>query len=129
MVTSIVKSVQDILEQTKSQVLVEIIFPVALQAIMGVEGNDDLAIVPDVGGGEGCSTAGGCATWPFMKMNDLNVLQNIIDMVESGDKEMTLKAHLPPDRLRGKSINGVKAMDLGVESIMYMKDFMIQKEL
>ena len=62
MVTSIVKSVQDILEQTKSQVLVEIIFPVALQAIMGVEGNDDLAIVPDVGGGEGCSTAGGCAT-------------------------------------------------------------------
>ena len=64
-----------------------------------------------------------------MKMNDLNVLQNIIDMVESSDKEMTLKVHLPPDWLRGKSINGVKAMDLGVESIMYMKDFMIQKEL
>jgi quinolinate synthase len=129
MVTSIVKSVQDILEQTKSQVEVEIIFPVASQAIMGVEGNDDLAIVPGVGGGEGCSTAGGCATCPFMKMNDLDALQNIIDMVESGDKEITLKAHLPPDRLRGKSINGVKAMDLGVESIMYMRDFMIQKKL
>lgn len=131
MVTSIVKSVQDILEQTKSQIEVEIIFPVSSQAIMGVDegSSDDLAIVPGVGGGEGCSTAGGCATCPFMKMNDLDALQNIIDMVASGDKELTLKAHLPPDRLRGKSINGVKAMDLGVESIMYMRDFMIQKEL
>ena len=129
MVTSIVKSVQDILEETESQVEVEIIFPVSSQAVMGVEGDDDLAIVPGVGGGEGCSTAGGCATCPFMKMNDLDALQNIIDIVASGDKELTLKAHLPPDRLRGKSINGVKAMDLGVESIMYMRDFMIQKEL
>ena len=64
-----------------------------------------------------------------MKMNDLDALQNIIDMVQAGDKEVALLAHLPPDRLRGKSINGIKAMDLGVESIMYMRDFMANKVL
>jgi len=28
-------------------------------------------------GGEGCSTAGGCATCPFMKMNDLDALMDV----------------------------------------------------
>ena len=127
MVTSIVNSVQDILESSNSQIEAEIIFPVSSEAVTGVEG--DLAIVPGVSGGEGCSTAGGCATCPFMKLNDLDALQNIIDMVECGNNEVKLKAHLPPDRLRGKSINGIKAMDLGVESIMYMREFMLKKEM
>ena len=96
---------------------------------MGVEGDLYLAIVPGVAGGEGCSTAGGCATCPFMKTNDLDALQDIIDMVESGDFELKLKAHLPPDRLRGKSINGVKAIELGVDSIMYMREYMMNKEM
>ena len=30
--------------------------------------------VPGVAGGEGCSTAGGCANCPYMKMNDLDAL-------------------------------------------------------
>ena len=37
-----------------------------------------LSIVPGVSGGEGCSTAGGCASCPFMKMNDLDSLQDIV---------------------------------------------------
>ena len=57
------------------------------------------------------------------------ILQDIIDMVESGDSELKLKAHLPPDRLRGKSINGVKAIELGVDSIMYMREYMMNKEM
>lgn len=128
MVTSIVKSVQDILENHNSQVEAEIVFPVASEAVMGVE-DSDLSVVPGAGGGEGCSTAGGCATCPFMKMNDLDALQDIIDMVDAGDQEVTLKAHLPPDRLRGKSLGGVNAMDLGVESIMFMRDFMQNKQM
>ena len=64
MVTSIVKSVQDILDAMGSNVEAEIVFPVASDAIMGVE----------VSGGEGCSTAGVCGTCPFMKMNDLDRL-------------------------------------------------------
>jgi hypothetical protein len=32
-------------------------------------------------GGEGCSAVGGCATCPFMKMNNLHTLHDVIDMI------------------------------------------------
>ena len=89
----------------------------------------DMAIVPGVSGGEGCSTAGGCATCPFMKMNSLDALQDIVDMVEAGDANQRLKTHLPPDRLSGKKIGDVDAMDLGSEAIIYMRHLMSNKEL
>ncbi|KAG7350122.1 quinolinate synthetase A protein [Nitzschia inconspicua] len=156
MVTSIVKSVQDILDRSVQSsihddddddddsnnknknsnrtappsVEAEIIFPVSSEAIMATDDNDesrgDLAIVPGVAGGEGCSTAGGCATCPFMKMNDLDAVQDIIDMVDEGShtSSFKLQKHLPPDRLRGKFIDGVDATELGTEGILYMRAFM-----
>jgi quinolinate synthase len=149
MVTSIVKNVQDILGNTNKNVNgsstkkngvveAEIIFPVSSEAIMMTDGTTDdnaastgLSIVPGVAGGEGCSTAGGCATCPFMKMNDVDALQDIIDMVDVGGtiNETKLLAHLPPDRLRGKSIDGVDATELGTEAILYMRRFMQTKAL
>jgi quinolinate synthase len=128
MVTSIVKSVQDILQKSNSQVEAEIIFPVSSEAVMSTEGDDTMAVVPGVAGGEGCSTAGGCATCPFMKMNDLDALQDIIDMVKATDT-VRLTRHLPPTRLQGKQINGVDAVELGTEAIVYMRQFMSGKEL
>jgi quinolinate synthase len=128
MVTSIVQSVQNILQQTGNRSEAEIIFPVSSDAVMSTDGdNADFAVVPGVSGGEGCSTAGGCATCPFMKMNSLDALQDIVDMVDSGDGR--LKAHLPPDRLSGKQIDGIDAMDLGSEAILYMRHLMNTKEL
>jgi quinolinate synthase len=145
MVTSIVKNVQDILEQQKEQnVEAEIIFPVSAEAVMSTDGDNHAAtpIVPGVAGGEGCSTAGGCATCPFMKMNDLDALQNIIQMVDDvqddqpsegsfnrSKSELQLLKHLPPNRLRGKSIGGVDATALGTEAILYMRQFMQGKRL
>jgi quinolinate synthase len=148
MVTSIVKNVQDVLGRqmtgvhgnsnysktnhaTKSEggviVEAEIIFPVSSEAIMTTDSQNkaiaDLPIVPGVAGGEGCSTAGGCATCPFMKMNDLDALQDIIEMVDLG-QEFKLQKHLPPDRLRGRSIDGIDATELGTEAILYMRKFM-----
>jgi quinolinate synthase len=147
MVTSIVKNVQDVLgrqmidiygnnnnnhQATKSGgnvvVEAEIIFPVSSEAIMTTdpqneEAHSDLPIVPGVAGGEGCSTAGGCATCPFMKMNNLDALQDIIDMVEQGE-EFKLQKHLPPNRLRGRLIDGIDATELGTEAILYMRKFM-----
>mmetsp|Transcript_14289 Transcript_14289/g.18024 ORF Transcript_14289/g.18024 Transcript_14289/m.18024 type:complete len:571 (-) Transcript_14289:45-1757(-) len=131
MVTSIVQSVHTILEKSgNDKVEAEIIFPVASDAVMAVDDDDatnsDLAIVPGVSGGEGCSTAGGCATCPFMKMNDLDALENVVDMVISqGEQDdATLKRHLPPDRLSGKMLGGVNAIDLGTEPILFMRQFM-----
>mmetsp|Transcript_1684 Transcript_1684/g.2292 ORF Transcript_1684/g.2292 Transcript_1684/m.2292 type:complete len:563 (+) Transcript_1684:140-1828(+) len=139
MVTSIVKSVQDILDSTgNSHVEAEIVFPVAADAVMGVDEKDSMgmSLVPGVAGGEGCSTAGGCATCPFMKMNDLDNLQDVIDMVArtqgasgSSKDELILKSHLPPDRLRGRQIGNVDAIDLGSEPILYMRDFMENKAI
>ncbi|KAL3908515.1 MAG: hypothetical protein SGARI_003027 [Bacillariaceae sp.] len=127
MVTSIVKNVQDILGSTSSSsssssssgVEAEIIFPVSSEAVMSTEGDGELPIVPGV--------AGGCATCPFMKMNDLDALQDIIDMVDQGSDSsaMKLQKHLPPDRLRGKSIEGVDAAELGTEAILFMRKFML----
>merc|ERR1712166_1476819 len=144
MVTSIVKSVQDILEKaaTTSQggrrVEAEVIFPVSSEAVMSTEDSDEstLSVVPGVAGGEGCSTAGGCATCPFMKMNDLDALQDVLDKVErtrnnggSPRDETELRSFLPPTRLQGKMIGGVKASELGTLPIMYMRDFMKNSEL
>jgi quinolinate synthase len=145
MVTSIVKNVQDILELQKAQnVEAEIIFPVSADAIMSTDGDNHATtpIVPGVAGGEGCSTAGGCATCPFMKMNDLDALQHIIQMVDDirviqtsevptnrSKTELKLQKHLPPARLLGKSIGGVDATSLGTEAILYMRQFMQGKGL
>jgi quinolinate synthase len=129
MVTSIVKSVQDILSSTGSNnVETEIVFPVSSEAITGVD-DDQMAVVPGVSGGEGCSTAGGCATCPFMKMNDLDALSDIADMVIRKRDEIKLKSHLPPQRLLGMKIDGKDAIDLGSEPIIYMRHFMKEKSM
>ena len=44
-------------------------------------------------GGEGCSTAGGCATCPFMKMNDLDAL---MDVVANADQSGTVSGTFLP---------------------------------
>merc|ERR1712161_151904 len=105
-----------------------------LRFILGTEAgmvaeDSELGVVPGVAGGDGCSTAGGCATCPFMKMNDLDALNDIMEMVIDGRDEFKLKSHLPPNRLHGKMINGVSAIDLGSEPILYMRYFMKEKQI
>ena len=148
MVTSIVEKVQEILGNASShlhgrRIEAEIIFPVSSEAVMTVEDcetaledqrNNELAIVPGVAGGEGCSTAGGCATCPFMKMNDIDALQDIINLVDDknqGDIRSggILEKHLPPARLQGRFINGIEATELGTEAILFMRKFMLNQSM
>ena len=96
----------------------------------------NLNVLAGVSGGEGCSTAGGCATCPFMKMNDLDAVQDIIEMISSSTTnnnntiqlELQPSKHLPPNRLEGKTIEGRDAIDLGTEPIL-MKSKMLSEEL
>ena len=131
MVTSIVRSVSDILNNaTSHNIEVEIIFPVSSEAITSVSDHDQkLQVVPGVPGGDGCNTAGGCATCPFMKMNNLESLNDVVDMIISNDQGAKLKSHKPPNRLIGKSIDGVDAIELGYQSILFMRYFMKEKRL
>jgi quinolinate synthase len=90
MVTAIVRKVQAMLrEARRADVAVEIVFPVASEAITTAANSSNngaapagaaeaaqlpggLAVVPGPAGGEGCSAEGGCASCPYMKVGLLH---------------------------------------------------------
>ena len=116
MVTAIVRKVQQKLQETgRSDIGVDIIFPVASEAVAQ---DDDLGLLPGVKGGEGCSTAGGCATCPFMKMNSLDALFSICEEVE---KDADLKAYEPEKYSR--IIEGKTVAEIGGKPILFMRYF------
>jgi quinolinate synthase len=116
MITSIVRQVQATLREAKvAGLAAEIIFPVAAEAVAQTS-DAELAVVPGVAGGEGCSTAGGCATCPYMKMNSLDAL---FDVLAGFDAKKDLIRFHP--RLYGERIDGRTAADLGGEPILHMR--------
>jgi quinolinate synthase len=102
MITSIVRAVQTLLWQAgpaAELIEIEIVFPVAADAIS--TGGDSaaylpggLAVVPGPAGGEGCSSEGGCAACPYMKMNSLDALMTVCERVGTEGKA-TLAAYQP----------------------------------
>jgi quinolinate synthase len=145
MVTSIVASVQSILQETgNTNVQAEIVFPVSSQAVMVTTADEEddnripqLPLVPGVAGGEGCSTAGGCATCPYMKMNSIDAVYRVLDLVQQQRSDTNndaagtsrLQKHLSPERLKGQMIKGRPALDWGTEPIKYMREFNRTKQL
>ncbi|MGB5695749.1 MAG: quinolinate synthase NadA [Polyangiales bacterium] len=129
MITPIVRQVQDKLRDYASEggsgLSAEIIFPVASEAVAQDE-SSGLGILPGVAGGEGCSTAGGCATCPYMKMNSLHALLGLLERV---DKEP--RSNLVPfePRKYAQEIRGRTAADLGGEPILHMRAFQRTGEL
>jgi len=130
MVTGIVKNVQDTLKSSgaKPTDKIEIVFPVAQEAVAQT-GDASLPLVPGVKGGEGCSTAGGCATCPFMKMNDLDALMDVAVRLpateEGGSIQLTdqlslLSAKIPTG---GLTEAGNPIID-GTKPISYMRVLM-----
>jgi quinolinate synthase len=119
MITSVVNGVQRLLRaHAGSGVTAEIIFPVASEAIAEAPGSE-LAVVPGVSGGEGCSTAGGCATCPYMKMNSLDALLSVVRRAGAADDD--LEPYHP--RKYVDLIQGRTAADLGGEPILHMRAF------
>jgi quinolinate synthase len=124
MITSIVKHVQaDLLASGRNDVEVEVVFPVASEAVARAP-DSPLAIVPGVAGGEGCSTAGGCATCPFMKMNDLDALFGVVESIQQPER---MSAYAP--RKYTELVGGRTAAELGSTSILAMRHFQRTGEL
>ena len=121
MITSIVRGVQDMLNVHQGGVKpeVEIIFPVSADAV-ALEGSE---LVPGVAGGEGCSTAGGCATCPFMKMNDIDALFRVVEGASTKVKGVDPLAKFYPEKY-SELINGRTVTDIGIQPILHMKSFM-----
>ena len=118
MITSIVRKVQQQLQDVpQNDISVEIIFPVASEAVTE---DETFGIVPGVSGGEGCSTAGGCATCPYMKMNSLDALFSVIDILTQNDAQ--LKLPFEPKKYT-EQIQGKSAALLGGEPILFMRHF------
>jgi quinolinate synthase len=121
MITSIVRAVQSQLRVNRDaggpDIDVEIIFPVASEAVTQVD-DPELALVPGVAGGEGCAVEGGCATCPYMKMNSLDALLDV--MGRDGGRE-ALRSFEP--EAYAERIDGRTLADLGTISILHMREF------
>ncbi|HBQ13773.1 MAG: quinolinate synthase NadA [Sandaracinaceae bacterium] len=122
MITAIVNGLQAILQGT--EVEAEIIFPVASEAI-AQDPESPLVVLPGVSGGEGCSTAGGCATCPYMKMNSLDALLSVVRKVGVADDDL---APYEPHKYV-ELVDGRTAADIGGEPILHMRGFQKQKAL
>ncbi len=126
MITSIVRKVEAVLESIgRDDVAAEIVFPVASEAIT-VAPDSPLAIVPGASGGEGCTTAGGCATCPYMKMNSLDALFSLLRRldVEDDDQLAEFHPHVYAERVDGKSV-----AEVGGVPILHMRAFGKEKKL
>lgn len=116
MVTAIVRQVQAKLQQqNRDDITVQVIFPVASEAVAQ---DDAFGILPGVAGGEGCSTAGGCATCPYMKMNTLD---SMIDVIAKTGDIQGLRGFEPEKY--AESLDGRTIAEVGGEPILFMRHF------
>jgi quinolinate synthase len=127
MVTSIVHRVQGILREHRDAagvaVEAEIVFPVASEAV-AASNDPTLGVVPGVAAGEGCSVAGGCATCPYMKMNSLDALLDVLEGV--GKRPAALDPHRPAqydETLVDAQGGTVSVAELGGRTILAMREF------
>jgi len=123
MITSVVRKVQALLTERRDaghgDLEAEIIFPVASEAVAIVD-DAELGVVPGVSGGEGCSTAGGCATCPFMKMNSLDALSDLLSRLDQARSD-DLTPFFP--RKYVAQLAGRSLASIGSEPILHMRHF------
>lgn len=118
MVTAIVHDLRKLLAQLeKPELKVEIIFPVATEAAMRTT-DTLLPVVPGSAGSEGCSTSGGCATCPYMKMNSLDSLMDLLHMTARGQRP---SAYFP--KTYHGHLDGQEIATLGQKPILDMREF------
>jgi quinolinate synthase len=126
MITSIVREVQAALRARPADgpVEAEIVFPVAAEAVAPTP-DRELVVVPGSSGGEGCSTAGGCATCPYMKMNSLEALLALLRRLGGSTAELAAFHPKPyTERVGARS-----AAELGSEPTLHMRHFQRTKRL
>eukprot|EP00899_Mesostigma_viride_P003049 jgi/Mesvir1/12745/Mv20420-RA.1 len=146
MVTSIVRAVQALLREAEKaregkpcELEVEIVFPVSSDAISrspdssaggGSKGTvtafgGQLAVVPGVQQGEGCSISGGCASCPYMKMNSLEALMKVCERIGTPGESL-LSSYEP--RKYQEGLGSRSLADVGVDPILHMRYFQQNKK-
>ena len=122
MVTSIAGRVRERLQRAraegKPELAVEIVFPVAAEAVAQT-GQDELPLIPGLLAGEGCSVEGGCASCPYMKMNSLDALLDLLRRLPNATPEVLLR-YAP--KSYSERIEGASIAELGTKSIVRMRE-------
>jgi quinolinate synthase len=122
MTAAIVHELIPLLRQPENQKKsVEIIFPVADDAVT-FQQDKTLAptVLPGVVASEGCSTAGGCATCPFMKLNSLDALFDVLEQLP-GASRRRLAAFEPAPLAASEEAEELTR--LGTQPILAMRHF------
>lgn len=117
MVNQIINQVQAVLKESREDLQVEIVFPVASELVH----ESSEGILPGAASSEGCSSAGGCATCPFMKMNSLDSLSDLLSMKSENRFPFEVKPPAPGKGL--KLLNGDELTALGTTPIRHMREF------
>ncbi len=126
MITSIVRRVEAVLAEIgRPDIRCEIVFPVASEAITPAP-DSPLVLVPGAAGGEGCTSAGGCATCPYMKMSSLDALFALLTRMGREDQDALAAFH---PRVRPERIDGRTIAELGGVPILHMRAFGAEKKL
>jgi quinolinate synthase len=119
MVTSIVHQVQALLRAASSDLTIQIIFPVSDEAV-AIDESATTGIIPGVASGEGCSTSGGCASCPYMKLNSLDALFSLLQVIHEKNSSLLTK-HFP--NAFPELIGKFTAAELGSQPILHMRAF------
>jgi len=118
MITPVVEAVQKVLSAKKDiNIEAEIIFPVSSEAVTQ---DTDFGVVPGVASGEGCSVSGGCATCPYMKMNSLDSLVDVLELIATPDSPR-LSGYYP--KLYNEKVDGMSTFEVGTIPIQHMREF------
>lgn len=122
MVTPVARRVQAQLRALRAsggpEIVAEIVFPVAQEAVARTA-DPALPIVPGILAGEGCSVAGGCASCPYMKMNSLDALFDLLQRMGRGAPSAL--ARFAP-KTYAEPIDGHSVAELGARSIVRMRE-------
>jgi quinolinate synthase len=112
--SGMIGEVQKYLKLKNSKQTLEIIFPVAEEAISTPSHHkDDLGfdLMPGVSAGDGCSINGSCADCQFMKMNSLDALIALLSKIEHEDlKSFYPKVSQQDDELTKRGTQTILAM-------------------
>ena len=86
-----------------------------------------LSTSASVPAGEGCSSEGGCASCPFMKMNTLAALKTVAARSSSAAGQAMLEAYKP--HVYTETVGGRSIAQAGCEPILHMRAFQKTKML
>ncbi len=123
MATAIIHSLKEALPPNAAPI--DLIFPVATEAVTPsaalTSGTAALPLLPGARASEGCSTGGGCATCPFMKMNRLETLLSLAECAIAGT--LTRASLSPFEGYEARYPASTLDLGPGIQSMVEMQHF------